>query len=63
MTKTVTAISDRLLGLLVPRVAAQAEPCGPLVSHFCGCYAGKQRRKLCCTYSGACYPCEVVSGC
>ena len=37
MLRTMNAVSDRLLGLLVPRVTAKAEPCGPLDAHYCGC--------------------------
>lgn len=61
MTRTLTAISDRLLGALVPRVTAQAEPCGPLDDKLCYCAGSYAYYKKCCRYSGSCYPCRRLS--
>jgi hypothetical protein len=64
MKRTVNAVSDRLLGLLVPRVTAKAEPCGPLDTYYCGCGGNWTYEKLCCRYSGSCYPCKrAYPGC
>ncbi|MBY8872672.1 hypothetical protein K7640_12580 [Micromonospora sp. PLK6-60] len=61
MRRTLNALGDRLLGMVVPTVSAKAEPCGPLVSKFCYCRNGIRYAKNCCYYSGSCYPCYAVS--
>ncbi len=59
MTRTMNALSDRLLRVFVPRATAQAEPCGPLDVYYCGCGGGYHWFQNCCRYSGACYPCRA----
>ncbi len=67
--RAIAVMSDRVLGLLVPRVTAKADPCGVLVTKYCYCsvYAGKPYTyyKQCCSISGSCYPCRrsASAGC
>lgn len=57
MTRTMTAISDRLLGMLVPQVVAHADPCGVRKTVHCFCSGGFEYTKRCCTASGVCSAC------
>jgi hypothetical protein len=57
MTRTINALSDRLLRIFVPRASAQAEPCGPLDLYLCNC-TNVLWFQWCCRYSGSCYPCR-----
>jgi hypothetical protein len=62
--RTMNMLSDRLLGTLVPRVNAAAEPCGPLDTRYCGCAGNWTYERYCCRYSGSCYPCRrAYRGC
>ncbi|MFC4020187.1 hypothetical protein ACFOW4_19885 [Micromonospora sp. GCM10011542] len=63
MRGLVSAMGDRMLNLLVPRITARAEPCGPLQYKFCYCSGGLKYSQNCCLYSGSCYPCRVSGSC
>jgi hypothetical protein len=52
IVRTVNAISDRLLGLVVPRVTAHAD-CGE-TWEYCFCIDPWAYFKLCCRNTGAC---------
>jgi hypothetical protein len=59
MAKTVNAISDRLLGLVVPRVTAHAAPCTVV---FCYCVAPRWAFSRCCA-AGQCSGCYRTGIC
>jgi hypothetical protein len=62
MVRTINAVSDRLLGLIVPRVTAHADPCGEYYEP-CGCSPFWYRSRFCCRTTGACGPCQVRFRC
>jgi hypothetical protein len=53
MTRTITALSDRLLSLVAPKAAAKAAGCDE-VWCYCSGHWGVYRR---CCYSGGVYSC------
>jgi hypothetical protein len=61
MVRTITAVSDRLLGLVVPRVTAHADPCGREYYVFCHC-AGLYYSRFCCS-NGGCGSCMARGYC
>jgi hypothetical protein len=60
MVRTVNAVSDRLLGLVVPRVTAHADPCGEYYRDCTYCSAGYRLVQFCCRTTGACGSCYRV---
>ena len=62
MIRSVNAISDRLLGLVVPRVTAHADPCGAYFV-YCYCVVRQYYQRICCSVQGTCGGCFQTSTC
>ena len=63
MMRRINAAGDRLLGLLVPRVNASADPCGQEYYQHCYCAPNLRAfRRFCCS-NGGCGSCYASGWC
>jgi hypothetical protein len=56
MRRTLDAVADRLLRMVVPSVTARADPCGREYYEYCYCSGGRYYSRFCCS-NGGCGSC------